>query len=261
MRHARQLARRTATRVRHERSRASPRLAAHSVSFPRTSTRHPCGLFLDCSAAFRCCSPAAGSRRRRRRRRRLRSSRPLAGLAGQRVVVTPVYSDARGRPARLGARRSRDRASTCARSTTRSPAELARARARDAVGLSAPISRASTRANPTYAVDPYALAVEPLRDAGRRASGAKIADPLATQLRTMIALHDSRAGAAARRAAVRPGPAGQGIAVLRARARGRAASATSAGSARCASDPSPDLLARAHRERRRAFRRPDHRVR
>jgi hypothetical protein len=48
----------------------------------------------------------------------------------------------------------------------------------------------SYKRNPTYASDPYALAEEPLRAASFIA-GARLTEPLASQLRTMIALHEN----------------------------------------------------------------------
>jgi hypothetical protein len=48
----------------------------------------------------------------------------------------------------------------------------------------------SYKRNPTYASDPYALAEEPLRASGF-AAGARLSEPLASQLRTMIALHEN----------------------------------------------------------------------
>ena len=49
---------------------------------------------------------------------------------------------------------------------------------------------ATFRRNPTYASDPYALAEEPLRSSSF-AAGKRLAEPLASQLRTMIALHEN----------------------------------------------------------------------
>ncbi|HEY2374503.1 MAG TPA: hypothetical protein VGH98_00890 [Gemmatimonadaceae bacterium] len=48
----------------------------------------------------------------------------------------------------------------------------------------------SYKRNPTYASDPYALAEEPLRSASFIA-GSRLPEPLASQLRTMIALHEN----------------------------------------------------------------------
>ena len=49
---------------------------------------------------------------------------------------------------------------------------------------------ASYKRNPTYATDPYALAEESLRSPALIA-GARLQEPLASQLRTMIALHEN----------------------------------------------------------------------
>ena len=48
----------------------------------------------------------------------------------------------------------------------------------------------SYRRNPTYATDPYALAEESLQSSGFSA-GTRLPEPLASQLRTMIALHEN----------------------------------------------------------------------
>ena len=71
------------------------------------------------------------------------------------------------------------------------------------------------RNSPAYAVDPYGLAVGPLQSPGAVA-GVRVADPLAGQLRTMIALQESA------RAVLIPvelrfdrTPEGQGVAVVR----------------------------------------------
>jgi len=49
---------------------------------------------------------------------------------------------------------------------------------------------ASYKRNATYATDPYALAEESLRSS-TLAAGARLQEPLASQLRTMIALHEN----------------------------------------------------------------------
>lgn len=48
----------------------------------------------------------------------------------------------------------------------------------------------SYKRNPTYATDPYALAEESLRSPAFTA-GTRLQEPLASQLRTMIALHEN----------------------------------------------------------------------
>jgi hypothetical protein len=49
----------------------------------------------------------------------------------------------------------------------------------------------SYQRNPTYATDPYRLAMQTLRSP-QLAVGSRLAEPLASQLRTMIALTDAR---------------------------------------------------------------------
>jgi hypothetical protein len=48
----------------------------------------------------------------------------------------------------------------------------------------------SYKRNPTYATDPYTLAEESLRSSSLIA-GTRLTEPLASQLRTMIALHEN----------------------------------------------------------------------
>ena len=50
---------------------------------------------------------------------------------------------------------------------------------------------ASAKANPTYAADPHFLSIQPLRSP-KLEIGQRLPEPLASQLRTMIALHDAR---------------------------------------------------------------------
>jgi hypothetical protein len=70
------------------------------------------------------------------------------------------------------------------------------------------------RGNPTYAIDPYTLAAEPLRNPDVQA-GAKLADPLATQLRTLVALQDARAVMLPVELRFEKDQIGPGIAILR----------------------------------------------
>jgi len=113
---------------------------------------------------------------------------PLAALAATGAIITPTYA-LKAAPeldwtARLGPTRDVLRgmdddiaAALEARGLKRGwvmPADLA----------------ASYRRNPTYASDPYALAEEPLRSSSF-AAGTRLAEPLASQLRTMIALHEN----------------------------------------------------------------------
>jgi hypothetical protein len=165
--------------------------------------------------------------------------RPLAQLASQRVIVTPTYylstGDQLGWAAQIAKGRDYLRtfddeiatvlAERGLKSQWISPADLVRA----------------TRANPTYAVDPYSLGANILRGSDV-VSGTRLADPLATQVRTMIALQE---GARAILVPVeihfeKSGTAGQGIAVLKvALLDGRLGDVRWIGTVR--SDPAPAL--------------------
>jgi len=140
-------------------------------------------------------------------------NRPLAWLAGQRIVLTPVYrireGDAMGWAAQIPRSREFLRALD-----TAIAGELAQRGLEKQWVYPADLAR-STRASPTYTVDPNALAVEPLRNPGL-AQGGKIGDPLATQLRTIIAMHDSRMVLLPVELRFDRDKSGQGIAVLRA---------------------------------------------
>jgi hypothetical protein len=140
-------------------------------------------------------------------------TRPLAALAAQQVIVTPTHSlrevDALGWTAQIPRSREYLRSFDAAVG-----AELAARGLQTQWVWPADLARAA-RANPSYAVDPYALAAAPLRDPAV-VSGARIGDPLATQLRTMIALQE-RARAILLPVEIRfdKDATGQGVAVLR----------------------------------------------
>jgi hypothetical protein len=117
-------------------------------------------------------------------------SRPLAGLAGQHVVVLPTHylrpADSLGWagaiPRQREYLRSLDDEIAFAlgergfRTNWIFPEELARAAKRNA----------------GYAADPYALAAEGLRPPGQRNQSLMLRDPLASQVRSLVALNDSR---------------------------------------------------------------------
>ncbi len=72
--------------------------------------------------------------------------------------------------------------------------------------------------NPSYATDPRALSIEPLVGRGGTIPGTRLTEPLASQLRTMIALHDGRLvmiPVELRIESMGAGSAGMGRAVLR----------------------------------------------
>ncbi len=111
----------------------------------------------------------------------------LSGLASQRIVVLPAYgvrvmpgldwSAAVGRPA--DAQKTLD-------------ADIVAALAERSVGKTWLFPEQlfqSYQRNSTYATDPYDLAEESLRAPGL-AVGARLQEPLASQLRTLVALHE-----------------------------------------------------------------------
>jgi hypothetical protein len=112
--------------------------------------------------------------------------RPLANLAAQRIIVTPAFGIDRNDPLGWAAAIARPRAALRALDSA-IVAEF------DARGLGRiwyfePALEQSYQLNSTYATDPYLLAEQPLR--GAVEVGKYYSDPLATQLRTMIALQD-----------------------------------------------------------------------
>jgi hypothetical protein len=138
--------------------------------------------------------------------------RPLAQLAAQQVIVTPSYYLRAPDPLGWSAQVPKSReylkslddelalvlAERGLKSQWVYPADLVRA----------------MKGSPTYAVDPYTLGVSPLRSPNLR-SGGKVGDPLATQLRTMIALQDARAVLVPVELRFEKDKDGLGVAVLR----------------------------------------------
>ena len=140
-------------------------------------------------------------------------ARPLAFLVAQRLIVAPLNrlreADALGWTQQIPRSREFMRAFDDALQ-----AELG------ARGLSSrwvyPTALAqAARINPSYSVNPYDLAAAPLLSPSA-AAGVRVADPLAGQLRTMVARQESA------RAVLIPGelwfertPEGQGVAVVR----------------------------------------------
>jgi hypothetical protein len=116
------------------------------------------------------------------------AARPLASLVAQRVVVTPTYALALAPDLDWGARigRTRDVLRTMDADIA---AALDQRGLRRGWVLPPDLAQSYTR-NPTYASDPYALAMEPLR-APTFATRSRLPEPLASQLRTMIALHEN----------------------------------------------------------------------
>jgi hypothetical protein len=115
-------------------------------------------------------------------------TRPLAFLAAEHVVVTPTFAlrvaQDLGWTDKIGRPRVVLRSLDSVLATALDDRGLGRS------WILPPKLEASFARNPTYAPDPYALAEEPLRSPSF-VSGSRLPEPLASQLRTMIALHEN----------------------------------------------------------------------
>jgi hypothetical protein len=116
-------------------------------------------------------------------------ARPLAGIAAQRVVVVPALAVREGDPAGWAARIPRLREFLRVLDD-----EVAAALADRGLGQAwvfpDQLWRGHSR-NPSLGVDPYRLATQPLRGV-RLAVGDRVPEPLASQLRALVAIHDAR---------------------------------------------------------------------
>jgi hypothetical protein len=137
--------------------------------------------------------------------------RPFAALAEQRVIVAPAShineADPTGWLAQIPRTREYLRTLDDAIAT-----ELAARGLKSQWVFPPDLARAAKR-NPTYAVDPYSLAAEQLR-ASNVAPETKLREPLASQVRTMIALHDARVVLLPVELRFEKDRTGQGIAIL-----------------------------------------------
>jgi hypothetical protein len=109
-------------------------------------------------------------------------------MTAQRVVVTPVFALDVKPDLAWGANVGRQTA-VLRQLDADIAAELRERGLRDWVFAEALVQ--SHQRNPTYTADPYRLALEPLR-APKIALGSRLGEPLASQVRTMVALSDSR---------------------------------------------------------------------
>lgn len=115
--------------------------------------------------------------------------RPLSLLAAQRIVVAPVHSVAEGDPLgwAAGIPRQRDWMRELDGAIG---VELGARGLGNTWVHTETLARAYER-NPTLSPDPYRLAAEPLQRL-TRVSEERLPDPLASQLRTLVAVHDAR---------------------------------------------------------------------
>ena len=117
-----------------------------------------------------------------------RRSSPLAGLAGQHIVVLPVHYI---RPDTLGwsSRITQPRATLAALDSAIERALSERGFRTD--WTYPPAVARSAKRNFGYVTDPYSLAAERLRF-GVRPNDGQVAEPLASQLRSIVAVTDAR---------------------------------------------------------------------
>jgi len=112
----------------------------------------------------------------------------LEGLTAQKIAVLPTFTIIAGLDA-WGAPLRRSTATLRALDAQLDSALHERGAGRNWV-FPAELQR-SFQHNPTYATDPYALGEEPLRSPAL-VVGSRLPDPLASQLRTLAALSDTR---------------------------------------------------------------------
>ena len=115
------------------------------------------------------------------------SIRPLAQLAAQHVIVTPTHSLRVIDP--LGWVPTAPKPRDLLRALDDDIATALGDRGLKSQWVYPPDLVRAMRSNPSYAIDPYALGASPLRNPAV-VSGSQLGDPLATQLRTMIALQE-----------------------------------------------------------------------
>ena len=116
--------------------------------------------------------------------------RPLAGMAAQRIVVTPVGGVSEVDPLGWSAAIPRQRAWLEALDSAIT-AELGARGLGSAWVFPAALVRSYER-NRSLSPDPHRLASAPLRGITRLSGDFRIPEPLASQLRTLVAVHDAR---------------------------------------------------------------------
>lgn len=118
------------------------------------------------------------------------TGRPLAALTGQRIVVTPVASVREGDP--MGWAASIPRQREWRQQLDQAIAAELGARGLEQAWVYPPaLTRAYDR-NPTLSPDPYRLSIQSVTGITKATGEQRVPDPLASQLRTLVAVHDSR---------------------------------------------------------------------
>ena len=116
--------------------------------------------------------------------------RPLGGLAAQRIVVAPVSALREGDA--LGWAAGIPRQREWLRELDQEIAFALGERGLDRAWVYPEALARSYQRNPSLSPDPHRLATEPLRGVARLNPDLRVPEPLATQLRTLVAMHDGR---------------------------------------------------------------------
>lgn len=133
-----------------------------------------------------CASPASQTQQAAAPPAPTEARRPLANLAAMRIVVTPVFKLDEGDP--LGWAAAIPRHQIMLRQLDSAIVREFDARGLGSTWYFAPALEKSYELNSEYAANPHMLAEQPLL--GTLEIGKTYGDPLATQLRTMIAMQD-----------------------------------------------------------------------
>ena len=118
------------------------------------------------------------------------AARPLAALTAQRIVVAPVPAVVEGDPLGWGAGIPRQR-EWLRQLDSAIATELGQRGLATAWVYAGALGRAYER-NSALSPDPYRLASGPLRGLSRLSGSERVPEPLASQLRTLVAVHDGR---------------------------------------------------------------------
>jgi hypothetical protein len=112
----------------------------------------------------------------------------LGGIAGQPLLIAPVQTI---KIAPELAWTALPKTADILASLDRALTDTLRERVRNQEWVYADALVASSKNNPTYAADPHSLSIQMLK-APKLQVAQRLTEPLATQLRTMIALHEGR---------------------------------------------------------------------
>ncbi|MBA3890982.1 MAG: hypothetical protein H0X64_10670 [Gemmatimonadaceae bacterium] len=148
--------------------------------------RHSFALLIAASAAAACAGGASPAEETAP----VVPSRPLASVMNQRVVVAPVNSVREGDPLGWAASipRQREWLRSLDGEITR---ELGERGLRTAWAFPPDLVQAYQR-NQAMSPDPHRLSPAPLQGITRLSGKERVPDPLASQLRTLVAVHDAR---------------------------------------------------------------------